>query len=180
VLFTIDLGVGGAIVSHGHVLTGVAGAAGEFGHMTIDPNGPLCRCGNRGCLEIYASFREPMVHAARRFNRAVAFDEVVSLAINGDAGCRRLIEDTATAAGRGLGVIGTTINPGLVVVAGRLVRAGEMFLAPLRASYDRFTLVRNSDVGDESRTSIVPARFIENAACMGAVGLVLRHHGRLA
>jgi predicted NBD/HSP70 family sugar kinase len=179
VLFTIDLGVGGAIVSHGQVLRGIAGAAGEFGHIVVDPHGPLCRCGNRGCLEVYASFREPMVLAARRFGTGITFDDVIARAIAGDAGCRRLIEDTATAAGRGLGVIGATINPGLVVAAGRLVRAGEMFLEPLRASYDRFTLVKNSDVGQESRTSIMPGRFIENASCMGAVGLVLKHHGRV-
>src|SRR3990170_3516517 len=81
VLFTVDLGVGGAIVSRGHVLTGIAGGAGEFGHISIDPTGPLCRCGNRGCLELYASFREPMAHAQRRFGRPMGIEEVVALAI---------------------------------------------------------------------------------------------------
>jgi predicted NBD/HSP70 family sugar kinase len=179
VLFTIDLGVGGAIVSRGHVLTGVAGAAGEFGHISIDPEGPLCRCGNRGCLELYASFREPMAHAERRFGRRLGIDEVVAIALEGDVGCRRLIEDTATIAGRGLGIIGAAINPRLVVIAGRLVRAGDLFLDALAASYDRYTLIKRDDADEESRTQIVPARFIDNAACMGAVGLVLRHHGRL-
>jgi predicted NBD/HSP70 family sugar kinase len=178
VLFTIDLGVGGAIVSRGHVLTGVAGAAGEFGHISIDPEGPLCRCGNRGCLELYASFREPMAHAERRFGRRLGIDEVVAIALEGDVGCRRLIEDTATIAGRGLGIIGAAINPRLVVIAGRLVRAGDLFLDALAASYDRYALIKR-DADEESRTQIVPARFIDNAACLGAVGLVLRHHGRL-
>jgi predicted NBD/HSP70 family sugar kinase len=179
VLFTVDLGVGGAIVSRGHVLTGVAGAAGEFGHISIDPQGPLCRCGNRGCLELYASFREPMAHAERRFGRRLGIDDVIALALEGDVGCRRLIEDTASIAGRGLGIIGAAINPGLVVIAGRLVRAGDLFLDALAASFDRYALIKRDDADEESRTQIVPARFIDNAACMGAVGLVLRHHGRL-
>ena len=55
VLFKIDVGLGGAIVRDGTVLTGIAGGAGEFGHVSIDPQGPLCRCGNRGCLELYVS-----------------------------------------------------------------------------------------------------------------------------
>ena len=59
VLFKIDRGVGGAIVSGGRVITGIAGGGGEFGHIVIDPNGELCRCGNRGCLELYASMRSP-------------------------------------------------------------------------------------------------------------------------
>ena len=59
VLFTVDLGVGGAIVHGGQVITGFAGSAGEFGHMTLDPAGPLCRCGNRGCLERYIS--DPLI-----------------------------------------------------------------------------------------------------------------------
>lgn len=179
VLFTIDLGVGGAIVSHGHVLTGVAGAAGEFGHISIDPNGPLCRCGNRGCLEVYASFRGPMKHAVERFGRNMTIDEVVEMARLGDVGCRRLIEDTAEIAGRGLGIIAATVNPGLIVIAGRLVRSGDIMLDALRASYDKYALVKQSDVDHPARTRLVSATFIDNAACMGAVGLVLRHHGRL-
>ena len=179
VLFTIDLGVGGAIVNRGHVLTGIAGGAGEFGHISIDPMGPLCRCGNRGCLELYASFREPMAHARRRFGRPIGIEEIVALAVEGDVGCRRLIEDTAAAAGRGLGIVGATINPGLIIMEGRIVRSGSLFLEPLKASYDKYALVKRDDVSEESRTQIVPGRFIENAACLGAVGLVLQHHGRL-
>jgi len=76
VMFTIDVGIGGAIVNRGRVITGIAGAAGEFGHMSIDPDGPLCRCGNRGCLEIYASFRQPLVYASQRFGRAMTSMDV--------------------------------------------------------------------------------------------------------
>jgi len=179
VLFTVDIGVGGAIVSRGHVMTGAAGGAGEFGHISLDPHGPLCRCGNRGCVELYASFREPLQLASRRFGRPISFDEMIELALAGDAGCRRLIEDNAEIAGRALGIVGSAINPGLIIVTGRPVRAGSLFIEPLTRAYEKHTLIKRVDVIEEARTRIVPGSFINNGACMGAVGLVLRHHGRL-
>lgn len=178
VLFKIDGGIGGAIVHQGVVMKGVAGGAGEFGHMVIDPDGELCRCGNRGCLELTASFKAVLERAGHRLGNLMTMDEVIAGAHAGDVGCRRLIEDTATAAGRGLAMIGTIINPPLIVIGGRLALAGELLLQPLTASYDKHTLVKRTDVLPEARTQIVVGRFTENDSCLGAVGLVLRHHGR--
>jgi predicted NBD/HSP70 family sugar kinase len=172
-------GVGGAVVSGGRVLTGVAGAAGEFGHICIEPDGELCRCGNRGCLELYAGFGRALRSAAGRFGREATVEEVIALAVDGDVGCRRLISDTAAMAGRGLGIIGTIVNPGLVVVGGRLAKAGDLLLGPLTESYDRHTLIKRDAVPAEARTRIVCGQHIDNDSCLGAVGLVLRHHGRL-
>ncbi len=180
VMFTIDVGVGGAIVNRGRVITGIAGAAGEFGHMSIDPDGPLCRCGNRGCLELTASFGQALIYASQRFGRSMTTQEVIALAIAGDEGCKRLIADSAEAAGRGLGIVGSILNPGLVVVGGGLVRAGTLFLAPLEAAYNKHTLVKRTDVAPAAQTRFVPAQFTENDACLGAVGLVLRHQARTA
>jgi predicted NBD/HSP70 family sugar kinase len=180
VLFKIDLGVGGAIVSGGKVITGIAGGGGEFGHMSIDPDGELCRCGNRGCLEVYASFRKPLEYASKLFGRTVDTDEVIAFAQAGDVGCRRLIEDTAEIAGRGLGIIGTIINPGLIVMSGKLALAGEMMLEPLARSYERHTLVKRNEVPAAARTNFVISKFISNGSCLGAVGLVLKHHGTAA
>jgi len=103
----------------------------------------------------------------------------VGLAVRGDEGCRRLIRDSAEAAGRGLGLVGSVINPGLIVVGGDLARAGDLFLQPLAASYDKHTLVKRSDVGPESQTRIVASAFTSNDSCVGAVGLVLQHQARL-
>jgi predicted NBD/HSP70 family sugar kinase len=111
--------------------------------------------------------------------RAVGVNVGGGLAVDGAVGGQRWIEDTATAAGRGLGVVGAAINPGLIIIEGRIVRSGPIFLEPLMASYDKYALIKRGDVGEESRTQIIPGRFIENAACLGAVGLVLQHHGRL-
>ncbi|MDB5539476.1 MAG: hypothetical protein JWQ89_1203 [Devosia sp.] len=179
IVYTLDLGVGGAIVSGGRVLRGIAGGAGEFGHVVLDPNGPPCRCGNRGCLDVYASFREPLAESERHFGRSMRLADVVELALGGDATCRALIERAGEAGGHGLGLIGSVFNPTLVVVSGRLVAAGDMLMRPLAESFERHTLVKHGDVPDTARTILSPSRFSDNGACMGAVGLVLRHHGRL-
>jgi predicted NBD/HSP70 family sugar kinase len=180
IVYTLDLGVGGAIVSGGRVLTGIAGGAGEFGHVVLDPNGPLCRCGNHGCIETYASFIGPLAEAQRHFGRSMRIADVVALALAGDPTCLRLIEQAGEAGGHGLGLIGSVLNPQLVVVSGRLATAGDILMKPLAASFERFTLIKHGDVPDSARTILRPSRFTDNGACMGAVGLVLRHHGRLA
>ena len=90
VLFKIDLGVGGAIVQHGRLVTGIAGGAGEFGHISIDPGGDLCRCGNRGCLELYASFTRPLEQISRVVRRQVTMDDVITMA---EAGRRQGVAD---------------------------------------------------------------------------------------
>lgn len=179
IVYTLDLGVGGAIVSGGKVLRGIAGGAGEFGHVVIDPDGPLCRCGNRGCIEAYASFRGPLAEAERHFGRSMRITDVVSLALAGDATCIALVKRAGEAGGRGLGMIGSVFNPALVVVSGRLATAGDMLMQPLADSFERFSLVKRNDVPDTAHTILRPSAFIDNGACMGAVGLVLRHHGQL-
>jgi predicted NBD/HSP70 family sugar kinase len=179
VLFKVDVGVGGAIVAGGRILRGAAGGAGEFGHMTIDPDGELCRCGNRGCLELSGSFIRALELASKLHRRPIDLVELVALAREGDVGAARLIADTATHAGRGLAMIGAALNPPLFVIGGRGALAGDLLLGPLIAAYERHTLIRREDVPEAMRPKFLVGRFTENDSLMGAVGLVLRHHGRL-
>ena len=178
VLFKIDLGIGGAIVSGGRIVTGVAGGAGEFGHIAIEPNGDLCRCGNRGCLELYASFVRPLEQLSRIQGREMSMDDAILLAEQGDAGALRLIADTAEMAGRGLAMIGTLINPPLILIGGRMALAGEILLAPLQRSFERHTLIKSVQVPASARTQIKIGKLTENDSLLGAVGLVLRSQGR--
>ena len=178
VLFKLDLGIGGAIVANGKVLTGAAGTAGEFGHMILDPRGDLCTCGNRGCMELSCSGTAILSVAERRLARSIGTAEFVKMAQGGDVGFRRLLEDAGDAVGRGLATIGTILNPGLFVISGGMAAAGDMLLAPIQAAYFRHTLVKPGD-GDGANPTFTTGRFLDNDNCMGAVGLVLRHHGRL-
>ena len=173
VLFKMDVGVGGAIVANGVVLRGVAGGAGEFGHVSINPEGELCRCGNRGCLELYASFVKPLEQLSRVHKRAMTMEKAISLAESGDPGALRMITDVGEYGGRGLAMIGTMLNPPLILVGGRMALAGEMLLAPMRNAYHRHTLLKVMDMRDANATQIRIGKFTENDSLLGAVGLVL-------
>jgi predicted NBD/HSP70 family sugar kinase len=179
IVYTLDLGVGGAIVSGGQAMRGVSGGAGEFGHVVLDPEGPPCRCGNRGCIEVYASFRGPLEEAERHFGRSLRITDVAEMAIAGDPFCIELVQRAGSIGGHGLGIIGSVLNPPLVVVSGRLAMTGDILIAPLAESFERHTLIKRADVPEATRTIIRASQFTDNGACIGAVGLVLRHHGQL-
>jgi len=176
---SVSEGIGTGMLVDGSVVRGRNDMAGEFGHMTINPDGELCRCGNRGCLELSGSFMKALELASRLHRRPIDIGQLVALAKSGDVGAARLIADTATQAGRGLAMIGAALNPPLFVIAGRGALAGDLIMAPLIAAYERHTLIRRDDVPDAMRPNFVVGRFTENDSLMGAVGLVLRHHGRL-
>jgi predicted NBD/HSP70 family sugar kinase len=175
----IDVGLGGAIVVQRRVVTGAAGAGGEFGHISIDPNGGLCRCGNRGCLELTAGFRTVLERMSLRLKRSVTVEDLVERAFGGDVACVEAIAGIAEAAGRGLGIIGSIVNPGVVVVGGFGATAGPLLFDRLNDSYERHTLLKRAQLAEAQRLRIVPARFTTDGSLMGAVALVLRGLGAL-
>jgi predicted NBD/HSP70 family sugar kinase len=176
VMFKMDVGVGGAIVNNGAVITGASGGAGEFGHVSINPEGELCRCGNRGCLELYASFVKPLEQLSRVHKKPMTIESAIALAEAGDAGALRMISDVAEYGGRGLAMVGTIINPPLFIIGGRLALAGELLFAPLRKSYERHALIKPHD-GTPPRIAV--GKFTENDSLLGAVALVLDNHREL-
>jgi predicted NBD/HSP70 family sugar kinase len=178
VFLTMDVAVGGAVVSRGQLLSGHAGAAGEFGHICVDPNGAQCRCGKRGCLELYAGLEEPLARYTSESRQQLTIAEVVSRALEGDQSCRAMIAEVARVAGHGLGIVSSVIDPGLVVVGGRLAMAGELLLSPLRTSYQKHSLVRQSGPEVDTDTLVLGSAFSGRGACLGAVGMVLRNCGR--
>jgi predicted NBD/HSP70 family sugar kinase len=179
VYLKIDLGLGGAIVVHRRVVTGAAGAGGEFGHISIDPNGSLCRCGNRGCLELSAGFRTVLERMSQRLKRPMSVEDLVERAFSGHVDSVAAIAGIAEAAGRGLGIIGSILNPGIVVVGGAGAAAGPLLFDRLTDSYERHTLLKRAQLAEAQRLRIVPARFSTDGSLMGAVALVLRGLGAL-
>ncbi len=173
VLFKMDVGVGGAIVSNGKLVKGRAGSAGEFGHVSLQPDGDLCRCGNRGCLELYASFVKPLEQLSRVNKRPMTIADSIALAEAGDAGALRMIADVGHFGGRGLAMIGTIINPPLILVGGRLALADQLLLQPMRRAYDQHVLLPSAELDSDSRTTIRVGKFPERDSLLGAVGLVL-------
>jgi predicted NBD/HSP70 family sugar kinase len=165
-------GVGAGLVLNGRLYLGHAGTAGEIGHVTVDESGPVCRCGNRGCLEVYAGADAVLDPLRRRHGARVTLRQVIALAQEGDLGCRRVIAD----AGRSLGLaIAGTCNllaPERVIVGGELAAAGEILLEPLR------TVAQRSAIASLRATPVLQGVLGERAEVLGAVALVLRESRR--
>ena len=136
VYIKLSYGVGAGLILDGDVFRGAAGTAGEIGHLTIDENGPVCRCGNRGCLETYIGARG-LLDALASSHGPMSLRDVITRALDGDPGCRRVLED----AGRHLGVavagLVNLLNPEVVVLGGQLSKVGSIIISPMRASLER-------------------------------------------
>jgi predicted NBD/HSP70 family sugar kinase len=165
-------GVGAGLVLNGRLYEGHAGTAGEIGHVTVDESGPVCRCGNRGCLEVYAGADAVLDPLRRRHGARITLRQVIALAQEGDLGCQRVIAD----AGRSLGLaIAGTCNllaPERVIVGGELAAAGEILLEPLR------TIAQRSAIASLRATPVLQGVLGERAEVLGAVALVLRESRR--
>ncbi|MEU5216881.1 ROK family transcriptional regulator [Streptomyces sp. NPDC020807] len=135
-LVTIGSGIGSALVVNGHLLRGAHGVAGEVGHLCVDPVGPRCRCGARGCVEAVGS-TDVILTVVREAvgNPRLTFDEVVAMAREG----HREAVDAFTRAGHAIGVgIAALVNlvgPERVVVSGEGVDAYDLFSRSIQEAY---------------------------------------------
>jgi len=159
---TLGTGMGGGIVIAGRLHEGLAGSAGEIGHVVVDPAGPPCGCGSNGCAEAYVS--------ARAFAESAGRDdpgEVFVAAAAGDRDALAAVDRFAGYLGLALGSVVVTLAPDRIVVGGGVAQAGELLFGPLRAAVR--ARVRNLVPVD--RIAIVPAELGPNA---GAIGAALR------
>jgi predicted NBD/HSP70 family sugar kinase len=161
-------GIGAGLVIGGRLFHGAGGTAGEIGHTTVDEAGPICRCGNRGCLEMVAS-APALAELLRATRGEVTGERVVELALEGDPGCRRAIADAGSYAGHAVANLCNLFNPERIVVGGSLGAAGEVLLGPLREAVRRRVIP--SAVED---VEIVPGVLGDRAELLGAVALVLK------
>ena len=145
VFITLGTGVGGGVITHGMLLRGAQGAGGELGHVTIDPTGPRCGCGNHGCLESLASGTAIQRRAREVANdqprsalgrlaidRQVLGEDVTRLAREGDEAAISVLEETGRWLGIGLAGFVNTFNPEVAAVGGGASRAGDLILEPAR------------------------------------------------
>jgi predicted NBD/HSP70 family sugar kinase len=165
-------GIGAGLVLGGVIYRGAAGTAGEIGHMTVDEAGPVCRCGNRGCLEAVAGADAVVEPLRRRHGDALALHDVIARAREGDHGCARVLEDAGRALGLVLAGVCNLLAPERVVLGGELAGAGELVLEPIAA------MVRRSGIGAVRETPVVAGVLGERAEVLGAIALVLRESRR--
>lgn len=179
VYIALGTGIGGGIVLDGKIRRGAHGFAGEIGHMMVDPDGPVCACGRRGCWEAVASGNAlgvlaravvagggaPGVLAAAGGDvTRVGGEQVVAAATEGDAGARMILEEYAGAVALGVVSLVNAVDPAVVVVGGGVVDGGDPVMAPLREA------VRHQVMGVTHRpfVPVLPAAFGGHSAAVGA------------
>ncbi len=179
---SVGVGLGGGILRNGSVFRGKAGYAGEFGHMTVEPDGRLCNCGNRGCWEtvvsqgaVFRYIREAIDSGKRSILTDMTGGDLTRLsaalmaeaARQGDAVTIRALEKTARYLGLGIASLVNALDPGLVVLGGILTPAAEFLLPVIREELRARTTVRGNNP-----TEIVQARHGFDACVMGGVAAV--------
>jgi glucokinase len=133
VLFTVGTGIGGGIILEGKVWEGEGGFAGELGHITVNPEGDLCGCGQRGCLETEASAPRMVRNYQALTGRTNVTDsrEIYLLAKAGDPAALESFRKLAYWLGIGIGIVITALNPEKILIGGGVVSAGKLLLGPL-------------------------------------------------
>ena len=181
---TLGTGVGGGIVLNGDIWHGAEGKAGEIGHMVIDVNGPPCQCGNRGCLEAFASgsaIRRMAIEAIKGNEKTdlversggeiegITAKTVYESARGGDRLSREIFQRMGMYLGVGLANLVNLLNVELMVVGGQVSEAWDFFINPARRELKEMTL---GSMGKGVR--VEKARCGDDAGILGAAYLVKR------
>ena len=181
----VGTGVGAGLLLDGHIYRGATGSAGEIGHLTVDINGIMCTCGNRGCLETIASGRA----ISRRGQEAVASHQQTQLAYikpeeeltasdvamaarRGDLIAQQIITEAAKQLGIAIAGLVNLINPNMVVVGGGVAQIGDFFLEPVR----RAVLQRSLPASAQTvriTTALLGRRSISMGAVVQAISIAL-------
>jgi predicted NBD/HSP70 family sugar kinase len=165
-------GIGAGVIVNGELVSGAHGGAGEIGHITIDPRGPLCRCGKRGCLDTFASVPAILdAMAAKHPDLAVA--ELIQMLDRGDPGALRVVGDAATLVGQVVGSASVLIAPDSIVVVGAMARSGNAVMTPLHDAVQRQALPGVPAPG------VIRGSLGDRHTALGATALVLRQSGWL-
>jgi N-acetylglucosamine repressor len=139
-LLDVSTGVGLGVISGGRTVTGRSGLAGEIGHITVQPDGHICGCGNRGCLETVASDSAFAWAVSRTLEREVTVDEAIDLHVSGRLDTRAEVEQIILYLGIGLAAVINLFNPSTLFVHGRLLSADPALFPMLVEETKRRTL----------------------------------------
>lgn len=131
---TLGVGVGCAFVIDGKLWGGVSGAAGELGHMVVSPDGPLCHCGKRGCLQAVVGDQAIVAAAAARSGqRFTTVAQAAAAAHAGNAEVRAVFAEAGAAVGRAIAALVNLLNPPAVVLSGEGLAASDLYMDALRS-----------------------------------------------
>jgi predicted NBD/HSP70 family sugar kinase len=179
VAVTVAEGIGSGVILNGQLVRGSTGVAGEFGHVTLVEDGLECRCGNRGCWEVYASNSAAVRYYAESGSRsrrgraegeaAPTFDDVLRLTEQGHPRALEALDRMAHYIGVGLALLVTGLSPDVVVVVGEVTRLWNRVGPLVEATVKRRTFTH-------APTRIVPADPSAHPRLRGTIALVLEKH----
>ncbi|HVT79609.1 MAG TPA: ROK family transcriptional regulator [Phycisphaerae bacterium] len=169
----IGEGVGMGVLINGEIFRGGQGMAAEFGHITIDPDGPACACGDRGCVEAYCS-APAILHHARSLAAGPdaaatvkSVEELAALAGNNNAAALATFERMGKVLGIGVANAIDLFNPALVVLSGKSAAAEQFFMGALQKQVETHAWPHSSH-------KLLVSRLGERATAMGACGMILQ------
>lgn len=176
VVVTVSEGIGAGVIAQGQLITGRRGMAGEFGHVPLEPEGPLCSCGNRGCWEVLASNRaalryyfEAATPQAAPDQKTFDFPVLLSSAAQGDVLANRALTRMATQLGRGTRMIVAALAPEAIV-----------FIGEFTAAWSRFRPVIEAEIQAQSismePTALLAGQDGATARLRGTIALVFQKH----
>jgi len=173
----VGTGIGAGLLLDGKIYRGVTGSAGEIGHLTMDENGPVCTCGNHGCLEAIAGGRaialqaQEAVRKGKRTQMAaiqpvesISVREVAAAARLGDLLAQQILAKAGTHIGIAIAGLVNLFNPGMIVIGGGVARTGDLLLEPMRQAVQRRSLAASTRV-----VRITTAMLGRRSSGMGAV-----------
>jgi glucokinase len=158
VYITWSTGVGGGLVLGGTLYSGAHGSAGEIGHMVLDPAGPLCGCGQHGCVEAFVSG----ANVARRYGRTGA--EILAAAAGGDPRSREIVREIAGYMGLALVNVSNLFDPELIVIGGGFTHSWSQVRPPMME-----VLRASPFVKPRRRPKVLRGRLGDRAGSVGAV-----------
>jgi glucokinase len=180
---TLGTGVGGGLIIEGDVFHGVDGTAGEIGHICVEPEGPLCGCGSYGCVEQFASATAIVRQAKERLRRVPSSPlhglehftsaDVFNAAKEGDKLSIEVFETAGYYLGIVLAGLVNLLNPEVIVIAGGVSAAWEMFSVPMLKQVEKRAFQRPAE-----RVNIVRGQLGDDAGILGAAKTVIAHAGK--
>jgi predicted NBD/HSP70 family sugar kinase len=182
IALTVSEGIGGGLILNGQIVRGPSGAAGEFGHVTMVEDGLKCRCGNRGCWEVYASNTAAVRYYAQAASRqrngkaqdkgletGLTFDDVMRLAEQGAPKAIQALHQMARYLGAGIALLITGLAPDVIIIVGELTRAWNQIGPVIEESIQ-------SRCFTHARTRVIPTDPALQPRLRGTIALVLQKH----
>ena len=182
VMIALGTGVGGGLIIDGKLVVGAHFGAGEIGHMILDPAGPPCTCGGRGCLEAWAGsmgllrrarelageggLDDPLTRLIARRGESLNTFDLAKLADSGDAATVEIFAVAGRRLGQAVGNIVNLLDPDRIIIGGGLAQAGDLILQPCRETVSELVLAEEA-----KGVPVVPAELGPLAAAVGAACL---------